>query len=248
MSTSLPASPLDYLTNLDLQAQCKFELFLVRNPINQFATGANTGGTLGAANAAINVATSVVGVAADLFVMKFHIQEITVPNEIKIEYERINGNKYAKAVIYPETINLKILADDAGLVRRYITQWKNEIMVPAGTRGVLGGVAGAVAGAVGGAAGGVLTGLSSSLNSGGFPGEEGTYVFKDNQEAAKRTGMLLLKPTNSGANLISRYPRIMMHGVVYQELNDYNLKQDNPDPLMYDLTCSVDEVKIPNLL
>jgi hypothetical protein len=247
MST-LPSSPLDYLINLDLQAQCKFELFLVRNPINQGALGANTNDTVGKINAAVNVATSIVGVAADLFVMKFHIQEITVPNEIKIEYERINGNKYAKNVMYPETINLKILADDAGLVRRYITQWKNEIMVPAGTRGVLGGVAGAVAGAVGGAAGGVITGLSSSLNSGGFPGEEGTYVFKDNQEAAKRTGMLLLKPINESAGLISRYPRIMMHGVVYQEMDDYNLKQDSSDPLMYNLTCSVDEVKIPNLL
>lgn len=248
MALSLNASPLEYLTNLDLQAQCRFELFLVRNPLKQLSAGANTGGVLGALNTVANVTTSVVGAAADLFVSKFHIQEISLPSDIKIEFERVNGSRHAKEVVYPETVTMKILADDAGLVRRYLAQWRSEVIVPAGTRGgILGVAAGAAAGAIGGIGGAAVSGLTSSLSDGGFPGEEGTYVFKDNQEAAKRIGTLVLKPNDSSAGLISKYPRIMLYGLVFQELGDYTFRQDESSPLMYELTCSLDEIKIPLL-
>jgi len=256
-STILPV--LEYLQKVSLQHKCKFEFLITRNPLDDIDKSQDVLSNV------VDVALSVAGTAADVLITKFFLQSINFPSEASLEYERLNGNKYVKSIVYPETVKLQFLETEDGIVRRYLTEWFRKIFVPVpkdgpinskglGLGAVIGAAAGGVVGGLGGNAGSGAAGfvggaalggaLGSTLGMGVPEAKAGSYVFKDNQEAAKRTGMLLMYPKDGSFPL---YPRIMFYGLSIMSIGDYTVDQKDEAPLMYDVEFSVDEIKIPQI-
>ena len=256
--TILPV--IDYLQRVSLQHKCKFEFLITRNPLDDVDRSQDI------ASNVVDVALSVAGAAADVLITKFFLQSLSFPSEVSLEYERLNGNKYVKSIVYPESVKMQFLETEDGVVRRYLTEWFKKILIPvpkdgpiskhglglgtvagAAAGGVVGGLAGGAGGAVGGfAAGAVLGGsFGAGLGMGVPEAKAGSYVFKDNQEAAKRTGMLLMFPKDGSFPL---YPRIMFYGLSIMSIGEYSIDQKDDEPLKYDVEFSVDEIKIPQLL
>jgi hypothetical protein len=71
------------------------------------------------------------------------------------------------------------------------------------------------------------------------------YIFKDAQEYAKRTGILLLG-TSDGKSL--KYPRIMFYGMVPTSIGDISVSQDEGGNLKYTATFAIREIRIPRLI
>lgn len=71
------------------------------------------------------------------------------------------------------------------------------------------------------------------------------YIFRDSQEYAKRTGILLL---NTSQEKSLKYPRIMFYGLVPRSLGDITVEQGEGGHLLYTVDFAVREVRIPRLL
>lgn len=68
------------------------------------------------------------------------------------------------------------------------------------------------------------------------------YIFRDNQEKARRTGILMLQ--NTRGKLPPTYPRITYYGLVPKDIGDITIGQDEKDHLTYEVNFSVREVRI----
>jgi hypothetical protein len=252
---------LDYLRNVDLQSKCRFEFLITRNPAEDIEKGQDLVSNI------IDGVAAVGGLAADVLVTKFFLQSLEFPSEASYEFQRVNGRQYVKSIVYPDTVKMEFLESEAGIVRRYLTEWMRKVAIPApkdgplnkaatGIGAVLGAVGGAAAlgaagsagAAVGGFAGGAVVGgaIGASLGLSSPQGAKaGSYVFKDNQKAAKRTGMLLMFPRDNSAPL---YPRIMFYGLCIKNIGAYTVNQNDNEPMRYTVEFSIDEIKIPQIL
>lgn len=77
------------------------------------------------------------------------------------------------------------------------------------------------------------------------PERRGERIFCDEQEGAKRTGMLIINTLSN--DIPNRFPRTMFYGLAISKIGDIDFSQDNPDYLTYDVEFSVDEVRVPLL-
>ena len=73
------------------------------------------------------------------------------------------------------------------------------------------------------------------------------YVFKDNQEAARRTGILLLANSRGKFPTVG-YPRITFFGLCPKDIGDITVSHDEKDNLTYDVNFSVRDVRISQLI
>lgn len=217
-----------YLLDADLQHKCHFEFTILRNPFAGFS--GQVGGGSGIA-AGINAAVGTAGLAADVLVTKFFLESIEFPLGINLEYNDYNGRKRVENIVHPEEVTLRFIETEGAVVLRYFTQWRNEIVVPETTK-----------------MGQSLTdSLVASLPFASmFTGNEGGYVFRDNQKAAKRTGMLLIKP-KSGQVELTNFPRILFHGLMFKSLSNQNVGQGATENMTWDITLSVEDIKVPLL-
>lgn len=252
---------LDFLRSTDLQSKCRFEFLITRNPAEDIEKGQDLVSNI------IDGVAAVGGLAADVLVTKFFLQSLEFPSEVSYEYHRVNGRQYVKSITYPDTVKMEFLESESGVVRRYLTEWMRKIAVPApkdgplnktgaGVGAVVGAFAGAVAAGAAGSAGAAVGGFAGGAVVGGAIGaslglsspegaKAGSYIFKDNQKSARRTGMLLLFPRDNSAPL---YPRIMFYGLCIKSIGMYNLNQNDAEPLKYTVEFSIDEIKIPQIL
>lgn len=67
------------------------------------------------------------------------------------------------------------------------------------------------------------------------------YIFRDNQEKARRTGMLLM--ANRRGKFPPRYPRTTFYGMVPKAIQDITVGQDEQGILTYNVDFSVREVR-----
>lgn len=96
----------------------------------------------------------------------------------------------------------------------------------------------------------VMRYLQDWYNDIGFPtsvtGTKKGWTFRDNQENARRTGILYLA---SGAGKFPPlYPRITMYGLFPMNFGDITISHDEKDNIIYDITFSVREIRTTRLL
>jgi hypothetical protein len=127
---------------------------------------------------------------------------------ISIQYERMNEIQTPRKIEFPDTITLQILEDESGLVGNYLYKWMNSIIFPVFER------------------------------DGQSPLTRVNYVWKDNQEAAKKNATLV---PQSGIGLPAlRF--IRLYGLKLQTIDNITYGHGEGDPLIYSVTCSVDSV------
>lgn len=215
--------------DLDLQYNCKYEFLITRNPLDSIESKSTL-------SSIVNVGANALGSVVDILVTRLYIDNIDFPGGISFEYERVNGNNYVKGVSYPDEVTMTFLEDEKGTVRRYLTEWIGSVAVPSVSN--LGALASAVD----------ATGISVAGNANV---KEGTYTFKDNQEQAKRTGLLLMKNASESDFPLpgfDKYPRIMFYGLVIKANPTYSIGHEKTDHMAYNVLFSIDEIKIPLLI
>jgi hypothetical protein len=72
----------------------------------------------------------------------------------------------------------------------------------------------------------------------------GNYIYSDNIEQGKRTGILLIEPAQGGYPF---FPRINLHGLMIKSVSKIELDSSEGDPIDVDITLSADDVRIPLL-
>lgn len=72
------------------------------------------------------------------------------------------------------------------------------------------------------------------------------YIFKDNQEGARRTGFLYMAPTTG--KFPWAYPRVTFYGLFPRSIGDITVAQDEKDNLTYDVDFSVREIRTATLI
>lgn len=161
------------------------------------------------------------GNVADALVTQVFLSSVEIPGRT---YEWSVGldENYVSAVTFPDVVNLEFIEDEKGTVRRYLSEWESSIAyvkpAPLGF----------------GAA--KLFGPQSYSR---------TLVFRDDQEGAKRNGVLILKKAQAGFSI---HPRIMFHGLSIKNVATYKIGHAERDNLRYSVTCSVDDITIPVLI
>lgn len=192
----------NFLQKTNLQLKNRWDFILFRTPFNQQATSS--------LNQITNI-TDIAGIGSDLAVAKVYVQSIMFNPVLKFIPERINGDVYVRDLEYQESVNIKFLDDERGLVMRYLQDWYNDIAFP------------------------------SSVTS----TKEG-WIFRDGQERARRTGILLLQ--GGAGKFPGTYPRITMYGLFPMNFSDITISQDEKENLIYDVNFSVREVRTSRLL
>ena len=71
-----------------------------------------------------------------------------------------------------------------------------------------------------------------------------SYVFADNQIAAKKIGIVILGNTHGKLNPL-HYPRTMLYGLRPTSLGNITLGHEETGAITYDVEFSVDEVSTP---
>lgn len=215
-------SALDYLRNVDLQHKCKFEFSIIRNP---FASVGASGVSKGVQ--VFRTVTGAAGLASDVLISKFFLKSLTFPTGIGFEIERVNNTTYPKAITYPEGVTMTFIDSEAGLVRRYITEWMQAIAKPYQKPGLSLSSFIPFAGAFG---------------SSPYDPKQDSYEFEDNMKAAKRDAILILKPKDSKTPI---YPRVMFYGLLPKAHPQLEVMQDSADPIEYSIEFTVDNIKVP---
>lgn len=197
----LNAQVFKYLTTLDLQGTSKFDFLVFRTPFGSPVTQASSSAIQGLQGAA-----SIVGVGMDIMVAKAYVTDISFGMN-KWQLKRVNGDQFVEDIEYVDTINVKYIDDQRGLVMRYLQSWNQDIAVPA-----------------------------SVMNT-----KKG-YIFRDNQEGARRTGMLLL--ANSRGKFPPTYPRITFYGMFPRAIEDITVAYDRKENLTYDVQFAVRDIRV----
>lgn len=174
--------------------------------------------TFSTANNITNIITGVAG----LYVIKLHLREITFPVGPTFDYETIHEHKFISKVNFGDNVTLRFIEDEEGTVIRYLMQWMNDTYVMPDVTSILS--------------------FPKPLQSGRILGTG--YALRENQLAAKRTGMVLLEE-KGGNRDVPIYPRIMLWGLGIQAIAPVTLNHEDANPLEYEVTCSLDRVYIP---
>lgn len=74
------------------------------------------------------------------------------------------------------------------------------------------------------------------------PRVPGGWIYRDDQDHAKRQGVILLRRMNRGLPL---QPRIKLDGMLLQDMGRINLDQKAGEPLEYTVSATIDRVQIP---
>lgn len=163
---------------------------------------------------------SIGGNVADVLVTQVYLAAIDVPGRT-YEWSLGLDEKYVSAVAFPETVTMEFIEDEKGTVRRYLSEWESNIAFvkpPAGF------------------------GIAQAFGQGSYGR---SLIFKDDQQAAKRNAILILKGTRKGFSL---YPRITYHGLAIKTIETYKIGHAEKDNLRYQVTLSVDDITIPVLI
>ena len=72
------------------------------------------------------------------------------------------------------------------------------------------------------------------------------YIFRDNQEGARRTGLLMMAGIRG--KFPWTFPRITFYGMFPKSISDITVAQDEKDHMTYDVTFSVREVRTARIL
>jgi hypothetical protein len=180
-------------------------------------------GSASASFSALSAGMDIVGMGVDIVMAKIHVTDLTFgPNKLSIK--RINGDQYVEDIEYTDTITAKFIEEERGLVMRYLMDWFGDIYVPSTTGG---------------------TNTGTLLNSIVVNTKRG-YVFKDNQEAARRTGMLLM--ANGRGKFPGYYPRITFYGMIPKAIEDISIGQDNKEHMTYDVSFSVRDIRVTSTI
>jgi hypothetical protein len=210
-----------YLLSAEMQHKCKFEFSIIRNPLANIGTSGISG--------SVSVARTIVsaaGLAADVVISKFFLQSITFPTGVSFETERINNITYIKGLVYPESVSMTFIDVEAGLTRRYLTEWMKNIVKPYESPNLLQS----------------LNPFKGLIGSSSYDPQEGSYVFEDNIKAAKRDAILILKPKD---NSFPVYPRFMFYGLLPKGSPTLTIGQDEQDIIKYEQEFTVDDIKTP---
>ena len=177
--------------------------------------------------------TDIAGSALDVFstlnesrVANTYLQTISFPPSIGINFERLHETTYASDVVYPGDVTMTFIEIERGDVMRMLRSWMSDIFVEPDP-----------------------TNLANYVRSGFDLREAKTdngYVFKSNQRAAKRTGMLILRSVQN--NKTPLFPRVMLYGLKLAAIDNIELDQKNHEPLTISATFSVERVYIPTLI
>lgn len=108
---------------------------------------------------------STIGAPIDIAVNFFYVRSVTFPNSVSFEYDKVNTDAYVKALKIADNVRVTFMEDEKGTVKRYLKEWEKKVAFPS---------------------------TDNLLGSGPF-GERKGYIFNDNQAAAKRTGILLMR-------------------------------------------------------
>lgn len=72
------------------------------------------------------------------------------------------------------------------------------------------------------------------------------YIFRDNQEGARRTGLLLM--ANLRGKFPPTFPRVTFYGLFPKDLGQITIGQDEKDNLTYDVEFSVREIRTARVI
>lgn len=168
----------------------------------------------GVARAILSAARTV----ASNLVSIFYLQSITLPSAVELEYEGNVRNKILRTMKTPSEISMTFLESEKAVVWRFLQDWRKQIVTVAST-------------SLGNYASGLFTGNNQT-----------EYVFADNQNAAKKLGILLI---NTGNDKNLYFPRIMLYGIRPISFGELALGQDESGNLTYNCTFTVDEIGTP---
>jgi hypothetical protein len=82
--------------------------------------------------------------------------------------------------------------------------------------------------------------MAATVNLKYYTGIPGDYVFKDNQNEAKKTAIIIPQMTTGLPSLCW----IKVEGMRYKSLEPLSFAQDDPEPLILSLTCAIDNIKL----
>ncbi len=218
VSSVLNYGIVDELVDMDLQNKNKFS-FLVSRKLKT--------------NNTERMKKSAIGVGMDILINRLYIESIEINNNT-FTSERIDDNQFIKAIEYADEISIEFLEDEKGLVRRYLSEWEDCICYPAKQFGNGIGISDVA---------GLIDTEKNTFEK--IDIEKTGYIFRDDQEYAKRTGMLLLQKANGGIPL---YPRVMFYGMVIKNVGSFTIGHTETGNLTYTVSFAVDDVKIPLLI
>ena len=207
----------DFWAGKDLQLKNKYEFVITKKPEISVPERANTAGVI---SAVANTAASVAGTAASILITNLYCQSIEV-NFPVVGTEKAADNNYASSIQYPESITVTFLEDEQGTVMRYLQQWHSDIQL--------------------------IQTESPALFSNLGKDTDTAYgrVFRDNQEKAKRNGMLLLQKASREFSL---YPRIMILGMMLKNIEPFTISDSESGNLTLTTVFSVADVRVPILI
>lgn len=204
-----------YLLNEDFQQVNQFKLILIES----FENPGNFSSISSAASSVGNIAGQATSQALSLFTSTYLLQSVVIPSPVTLEYEE-SDSKFVKTLKRPENITMSFLETEDAAVWRFLQTWRKQIV----------GVA-------------PVSLKEVALQAIGQGSENVKYMFEDNQEAAKKTGILL--PMGSGPRRIGKFPRIVMHGLRYASNSELTFSNAESGNLVITAEFSLAELGCP---
>jgi len=171
-------------------------------------------------------ASTIASSAMDTVITSLYVQSITGITLPTLEYTDINGIKHLTGITTPEEVTFEFLETDIGLVRLFLQLWVNSIYVP-----------------VSPFESGKITMGEEPLTVNQKVNTEGNsyyYTFKDNQIAAKKNALIVLKGT-TGLPGIGGW--IHLEGLKLKTASGFDLSQSDDAPMLITVPMSVDTIK-----
>lgn len=215
--SKLNSFAIKHLIKTELQLKNYFKLIILESMENNMNVE-NGMGQFGIATIGSIIGT----VISVLYLKSFSI------NGVNIVYEG-NMEKYARDIKSPESVTMSFIDDSKGVVRRYLIAWLKQSAIVSYNK---------------------ASKSDDSYAQKGFKKtfvaqDNVSYVFADNQLAAKKTGILLLG--NTVGKLIDplNFPRTMLYGLRPHSVGELSGSQEDGTVMTYDVTFAVDEVATP---
>ena len=123
---------------------------------------------------------------------------------------------------------MNFIDDRYGTVRRFLISWLKDTAIVSYNK----------------ASNDLVTGAKAGLSKVFTTQDSVSYVFADNQIAAKKIGIVILGNTKGELNPLY-YPRTMLYGLRPTSLGNIVLSHEETGAITYDVEFSVDEVATP---
>ena len=154
---------------------------------------------------------------------KLFLQELNLSFP-QIEFNEENNFTYPTKIVQPTDITLKFLEDEEGTVTRYILSWMSDIYtaVNLNKKGDIKTIA---------------LKFSEMLY------EKNQFVFKDEQKATKRTGILKFLRSDYTASVVN-FPSIVIYGMRPKGIQGFTASNTEEGLLNIEVNFRIDEVQI----